>query len=162
MNISMCLMSWYQTLLLDDAESSRVPLKPELMDNNTRCILEYQPNNNNDDDGLVGGNKTNTLVISYDVERDNEENEIQVQTNYILKLAFNDLPNLICPLLISVKFSSKNTWRKKTKKTMWKFWKGCRWPFCSLFCAGELAIDAQACHLRLGLKQELNWIGMKN
>ena len=68
----------YQTPLLDDAESERVPLKPELTDNNTRCILEYQPNNN-DDDGLMG-NKTNTLVISYDVERDNEENEIQVQT----------------------------------------------------------------------------------
>ena len=67
----------YQTPLLDDAESERVPLKPELTDNNTRCILEYQPNNN--DDGLMG-NKTNTLVISYDVERDNEENEIQVQT----------------------------------------------------------------------------------
>ena len=49
------------------------------MDNNTRCILEYQPNNNNDGDGLMGGNKTNTLVISYDVERDGEENEIQVR-----------------------------------------------------------------------------------
>ena len=63
------------------------------MDNNTRCILEYQPNDNNNGDGLVGGNKTNTLVISYDVERDNEENEIQVQKSDILKLAFNDLSN---------------------------------------------------------------------
>ena len=54
-----------------EAESERVPLKPELADNNKRCILEYQK--------AEVGNKINTLVISYDVERDNEEHKIQVE-----------------------------------------------------------------------------------
>ena len=59
-----------------EAESERVPLKPELADNNKRCILEYQTNK---DQKAEVGNKMNTLVISYDVERDNEEHEIQVE-----------------------------------------------------------------------------------
>ena len=54
-----------------ESESERVPLKPELADNNKRCILEYQK--------AEVGNKINTLVISYDVERDNEEHKIQVE-----------------------------------------------------------------------------------
>ena len=77
-DLSIYILWIYRTPLLDDAESERVPLKPELTDNNTRCILEYQPNNNNGEEELMG-NKTNTLVVSYDVERDGEENEIQVQ-----------------------------------------------------------------------------------
>ena len=59
-----------------ESESERVPLKPELADNNKRCILEYQTNK---DQKAEVGNKTNTLVISYDVERGNEEHEIQVE-----------------------------------------------------------------------------------
>ena len=59
-----------------ESESERVPLKPELADNNKRCILEYQTNK---DQKAEVGNKMNTLVISYDVERDNEEHKIQVE-----------------------------------------------------------------------------------
>ena len=75
-DLSIYILWIYRTPLLDDAASERVPLKPELTDNNTRCILEYQPNNKEEE--KLMGNKTNTLVVSYEVERDGEENEIQV------------------------------------------------------------------------------------
>ena len=76
-DLSIYILWIYRTPLLDDAASERVPLKPELTDNNTRCTLEYQPNNK--EENKLMGNKTNTLVVSYEVERDGEENEIQVQ-----------------------------------------------------------------------------------
>ena len=67
---------WTEATVWTILKQNRVPLKPELADNNKRCILEYQTNK---DQKAEVGNKTNTLVISYDVERDNEEHEIQVE-----------------------------------------------------------------------------------